>query len=83
MTGHTSMLPTVWLARPEMGPPSRTPPPRAKAKSAAVAALRPFPTGPTKPAFGFNGATGKHLKTKTASVTPMRVNDPQKVIDLR
>lgn len=34
---------------PGNGAPSRTPPPRAHAKSAAVAALRPFPTGPAKP----------------------------------
>lgn len=40
---------------PGNGAPGRTPPPRAKAKSAAVAALRPFPTGPAKPLSGSNG----------------------------
>ena len=54
---------------PRNGAPTRTPPPRAEAKSAAGAALRPFPTGPAKPTFGLNGRTGKHLKTKIASVT--------------
>jgi hypothetical protein len=40
------------VSPPGNGAPSRTQPPQAKARSAAVAALRPFPTGFTKPAFG-------------------------------
>lgn len=68
---------------PGNGAPSRTPPPRANAESAAVAALRPFPTGPTKPAFGPKERVLKELKTKTASVTQMRVNDPQSGISPR